>query len=508
MAALPETEDTRRQAFVPVAMTEVPSGVIGSGRRLRTPICMAVGAVLVLMIQAAMAAPDASIPEGGEATPTSGTTPQQPADPPSDGSAPPALPTDEQWAIHGQTTFVDQYHPAFASAYRGPNSLDPGSRGNETWDVTLYAGYRPWRGAEIWIDPEVDQGFGLSDTLGLAGFSSAEAYKVGAATPYVRLQRVFLRQILDLGGSVQGVDPDINQLGGSQTANRVEVTVGKFSVADIFDANTYAHDPRNDFLNWTVVDGGAFDYAADSWGYTVGAAAEWYQDWWTLRGGVFDGSITPNSEYLDERPGQQFQAIVEGEARYGLYGQTGKVRLLGYQTRALLATYSELESFFEENPNATNPDTESVRHLRNRYGGEINIEQQITVDLDIFLRASTSSDNVEPYEFTDVDRSLLGGLSLAGKRWNRPDDMVGAAFVVNNIGKAHKEYFEQGDLGLLIGDGKLSNAGPEQIFEAYYSHAVLKGVNVSVDYQLVNHPAYNVDRGPVHILGVRLHAQF
>ena len=403
---------------------------------------------------------------------------------------------------------MDQYHPAFQSAYRGGNSLDPGRRGAETWDVTLYAGFRPWTGAEIWLNPEVDQGFGLNGTLGIAGFPSAEAYKIGASTPYVRLQRVFFRQTIDLGGVVQGIDPDLNQLGGSQTANRVIVTIGKFSVADVFDTNAYAHDPRNDFLNWTVVDSGAFDYAADSWGYTVGASAEWYQDWWTLRAGLFDGSVTPNSEYLDERPGQQFQAIIEGEARYDILGRTGKLKLLGYDTRALLATYSELEAFFAANSTATNIQAESIRHLHNRPGGGINIEQQITKNLGFFLRASLSNGQIEPYEFTDVDRSLSGGLSLAGRRWNRPDDTVGAAFVVNNISKAHKNYFEQGGLGLLIGDGKLINAGPEQIFETYYSYAVLKGINISADYQLVNHPAYNVDRGPVHIFGVRLHAQF
>ena len=457
-------------------------------------------------LEPASAASPGPTPEGGPQTAVPSTEPQ--SDISTASTAPDVPPVNENWAIHGQTTFVDQYHPGFSSAYRGPNSLDPGSRGNETWDVTLYAGFRPWRGAEIWVNPEVDQGFGLNNTLGIAGFPSAEAYKVGEATPYVRIPRLFLRQTINLGGEVQGIEPDLNQLGGSQTANRVVLTAGKFGVVDVFDTNKYAHDPRNDFQNWAVVDAGAFDYAADAWGYTYGASAEWYQDWWTLRGGVFQGSVTPNSKFLVTRPGQQFQAVLEAEARYDLFGQAGKVKLLGYQTRARLGTFSELENFFVANPNASNVQAETVRRLRNKFGGGINIEQSITSDLGTFLRASLSDGRTETYDFTDIDRSLSAGLSLSGNRWNRPDDTFGAAVVINNISKAHKDYFEQGGLGVLVGDGKLTNAGPEQIFEAYYSYTVVKGVNLSADYQLVNHPGYNVDRGPVNIFGVRLHGQF
>jgi len=427
---------------------------------------------------------------------------------PAVGQTTDAIPTDEDWAIHGQTTVTEQYHPAFASAYRGTNSLDPGSRGDETWDVTLYAGFRPWAGGEIWINPELDQGFGLSNTVGIAGFASAEAYKVGAAEPYVRVPRLFFRQTFSRGGAVQPVDPDLNQLGGSQTSDRVVVWAGKFGVTDVFDTNRYAHDARNDFLNWAVIDGGAFDYAADAWGFTYGAAAEWYQAWWTLRFGVFDGSVTPNSKFLEFPLGRQFQVVAEFEARYTLLGQAGVVRLTGYQTRAKLATFSELEAYYAANPTGDIVTAEVARHLRNKFGGVLNVEQPITADLGAFLRASLSDGRTEAYDFTDIDRSLSLGLSSTGTRWGRPGDTVGLAGVVNNISKAHKDFFETGDLGVLVGDGKLTNAGPEQILEAYYSFAIRKGIEVTADYQFVNHPAYNRDRGPVSILGARLHAQF
>jgi len=176
--------------------------------------------------------------------------------------APAAAP--EDWAIHGQATFTDQYHPAFRSPYTGPQSLNSGSRGDETLDFTLYGGVRLWHGAEAWINPEIEQGFGLSNTLGVAGFPSAESYKLGASSPYVRLQRLFLRQTIDLGGETQNVEPDLNQLGGHQSANRVVFTVGKFSAVDVFDTNKYAHDARNDFLNWSVIDAGSFDVPASA----------------------------------------------------------------------------------------------------------------------------------------------------------------------------------------------------------------------------------------------------
>ena len=233
----------------------------------------------------------------------------------------------EQWAIHGQSTYTQQYQPAFRSPYQGPQSLPAAANGRETFDATLYAGFRPWKGAEIWINPEADQGFGLGNSFGVAGYLSGEAYKVGENDPYYRMSRAFFRQTIDLGGDTQKVDPGLNQLGGTQTANRLVLTAGKLSVVDIFDTNKYAHDPRNDFLNWSIVDAGSFDYAADAWGSTYGAAAEWYQDWWTVRVGLFDMSSTPNSTQLSLPLLHQDQFVTELEERHTLWGQPGKLKI-------------------------------------------------------------------------------------------------------------------------------------------------------------------------------------
>lgn len=217
--------------------------------------------------------------------------------------------------MHVQFTNVTQWHPGFSSPYSGPNSLTSGCRHEETTDLTLFVGVGLWSGAEFWINPEIDEGFGLSNTLGVAGYPSGEAYKIGADHPYFRLPRTFLRQVFNLDSPQQPVSAAANQLAGGQSVNNVTLTIGKFSVVDVFDTNSYAHDPRNDFLNWSIIDAGAFDYAADAWGYTYGAASEWTKSDWTLRGGVFALSEIPNSGVLG-RDFHQYALISEFEQHY------------------------------------------------------------------------------------------------------------------------------------------------------------------------------------------------
>jgi high affinity Mn2+ porin len=411
----------------------------------------------------------------------------------------------ETWAIHGQGTNTWLLQPAFRSPYQGPQSLTASTNARETVDLTLYAGVRPWSGAEFWFNPEIDQGFGLSDTFGVAGYVSGEAYKVGRVHPYVVFQRAFLRQTIDLGGDTEKLDPDLNQLGGTQTADRLVFTIGKFSIVDVFDTNKYAHDPRNDFLNWSIIDGGAFDYAANSWGFTYGAAAEWYQNWWTVRTGVFDLSVQPNSANLSPNTGQG-QWVTELEERHSLWDQPGKLKFLYWLSWGNLGTYTDALALSAAS--GTTPSTAAVRSFRTKYGLGLNLEQQLTADLGIFARASLSQGSVEEIDFTDINQSLSAGLSLNGTRWGRPDDTVGLAGVVNRISHDAKLYFAAGGLGGIIGDGQLPNAGPEQILEAYYSLPVFSFAHVTADYQFINNPAYNRDRGPVSVLGLRVHLEF
>ena len=414
-------------------------------------------------------------------------------------------------SLHGQTTIVDQAYPSFRSPYEGPNSLSGGGQSRETFDFTLYAGVKPWHGAEFWFNPEIDQGFGFNDTHGVAGFPSAELYKLGSTYPYARVQRAFLRQTIDLGGDTEKVDSDLNQFAGTRTADRLVLTVGRFGVNDIFDTNKYANNPKVDFLNWTAVNAGTFDYAADAWGYTYGAAAEWYQGRWTLRGGIFDLSTTPTGGVSPLGPTldstfQQFQLVGEIEERHELWGQPGKIKITGFLNRGSAGTFADAVALAQATGQPA--DINAVRSYTSRPGVSINLEQGITDTLGVFARAGWADGNVEPWEFTDVDQTVAVGISLNGKNWGRPEDTIGVIGILNGISPEHVAFLNAGGLGILIGDGQLTNYGMEKIFEAYYSYALTTSTRLTFDYQFINDPGYNADRGPVNIFAVRFHWQF
>jgi len=407
-------------------------------------------------------------------------------------------------AVHGQATMVTQGVGGFADPYRGTNSLAP-DQVRETIDVTLYAGVRPWAGGELWVNPEIDQGFGLSNTLGVAGFPSAEAYKVGKAEPYLRLQRLFFRQTIGLGGESTTVAPAANQLGGRQSANRVVLTLGKFGVGDVFDTNRYAHDPRGDFLNWSAVDTGSFDYAADAWGYSTGAAAEWYQGAWTLRAGLFNLSKVPNGETL-ERDFRQYQVDLEVEHRHVIGGQPGAIRITAFRNRGQFGRFDDALAL--AGAQGQPADTALVRQRTTRMGADVNLEQAVTSTLGVFARAGFADGAIEPYDFTDIDRTAQLGAALNGAGWGRSNDRIGLVGIVNGISREHERYLDAGGIGVLVGDGRLPHPGAEAIAEAYYDWQPRKGFDVTVDYQFIANPGYNRDRGPANVFALRLHGGF
>jgi high affinity Mn2+ porin len=412
---------------------------------------------------------------------------------------------DQNFAVHAQATFVLQANARFHSPYEGPNSLESDPHAKETFDITAYFGLRPWEGAEIWVNPEIDQGFGLSNTLGAAGFPSGEAYKVGKVNPYAKLPRWFLRQTVELGGASEAIEPDLNQLAGRERDDRLVLSIGKFSVVDVFDTNDLAHDPRSDFLNWTVIDAGTFDYAANAWGYTYGAAAELYEGGWSLRGGVFALSDVPNSAELDSSLGQN-ELVGEIEHRHSIDDEPGKIKITVFRNRGRMGRFEDAIRLAELTGEAA--DIAAVRHTRSRAGISFNVEQQVSKTASFFVKGGIANGNIEPYEFTDVDRTLAAGLTLKGNGWGRSSDTIGFAGVINGISDVHKRFLDAGGLGILVGDGKLPHPGPEQIIEAYYDLAIVSRVHASLDGQFINHPAYNRDRGPVSVGAIRLHAEF
>ena len=408
--------------------------------------------------------------------------------------------------LYGQATFVYQSHSGFNSPYQGQNSLRTDNNNAETTDITLFSGIRAGSG-ELWINPEIDQGFGLSNTLGVAGFPSGEAYKVGANTPYLRLPRAFYRKVFNLGGEEQSIPASANQLARTQTADNLILTIGKLSVVDIFDTNAYAHDPRTDFLNWSVVDAGAFDYAADAWGYTKGMSLEWTKSRWTLRGGFFDLSTIPNTTVLDHTFAQH-EWVGEIEERHQLFGHAGKLKLLGFVNKGNMGSYADALQLAIQTHSI--PDTSLVRRGSSNSGFALNLEQEIASDLGAFARASANEGNKEAFEFTEINKSVSAGLSLKGCRWGRKDDTAGLAFVANGLSGAARSYFAAGGMGILIGDGQLPHYGLEKITETYYSYALpgLDHLFLTANYQYVINPAYNMDRGPISFFGFRLHKDF
>jgi high affinity Mn2+ porin len=409
------------------------------------------------------------------------------------------------WNVHGQLTFIEQGYPAFRSPYQGANSLAGSGQIQNTTSATAFVGYRPWDGTEIYIDPELMQGFGLSNTLGVAGFPNGEAQKSNFPMPRLDIARAFVRQTFGLGGEQEAVEDGPNQLAGKRDISRITVTAGRFSVIDIFDGNAYSHDPRLDFINWNMYCCGSYDLTMDKISYTWGASAELNQKSWAIRAGYFLVPDISNSNNFDTHFFGHGEYIGELELRYSLFAQPGKLRLMGWANIANAGSYADALAMPVTTSNY--PDITQTRQARTNYGFVANMEQAITRDLGVFSRASWSPGHFEIIGWTDCDESLSFGGVLKGNAWGRPDDRIGVAGVVQGLSPIARAYFAAGGLGILIGDGQL-NYRPEQILEAYYAYSLNRWATLTFDYQFIDNPGYNADRGSVSVFSGRLHAQF
>jgi high affinity Mn2+ porin len=416
-----------------------------------------------------------------------------------------ALPESTDWNVHAQTTFIPTAYPAFRSPYAGTNSLPGIGQARETWTTTAFLGVRLWQGGEFYFDPELAQGFGLNGTLGLGGFSNGEAQKAGTAYPKIRPQRYYLRQTFGLGGEQEDVPDAANQLSGKRDIDRITLILGRFAIGDFFDGNSYAKDPRADFMNWAMWSSGAYDFPADLPGYTRGGVVELNRKDWAVRAGLFEVPTAPNSDVLTTKGGG---AIVELEERYAISDQPGKLRLGVFGNQGNTASYRQALALVAADPTLDiNATTASIRHTLPKYGFYANMEQQIVTDVGIFARASWNDGQSEILSFTDIDRSLSGGLSVKGSYWGRPSDAIGVGGAINGLSAAHRDFLAAGGIGLLIGDGRL-NYSTERILETYYAFAIDKNFTFTADYQLITNPAYNADRGPVHVFSGRFHGEF
>ena len=416
-----------------------------------------------------------------------------------------AFPEPTDWNVHAQTTLLPQGYPSFRSPYQGANSLPGGGRVRETWTVDAFLGWRVWDGGEFYFNPELAQGFGIGGTLGLAGFSNGEAQKGGAEYPRFRAQRYFFRQTFGLGGEEEDVADAANQLPGKRDIDRITLTVGRFAVGDYFDGNSYAKDPRIDFVNWAMWSSAAYDFPADLPGFTRGAVVELNRKDWAVRAGLFEVPAAPNSDVLTFKTGG---AVVELEERYAIFDQPGKLRLGAFVNRGNTGNYRDALAIGGADPALDINDVmASIRHEQLKYGFYVNGEQQIAIDVGIFARLSWNDGQNEILSFTDIDRSLSGGLSIRGSYWGRPADTVGFGAAINGLSGAHRDFLAAGGNGLLIGDSQL-NYRTERTLETYYAYAIDRNFTLTADYQLIVNPAYNANRGPVSIFSGRLHGEF
>jgi len=410
----------------------------------------------------------------------------------------------QRFNLHFQQTVITQAKPSFSADYSGLNSLSTKGETQSSLTTTLFGGARLWKGAEAYFNPELSGGAGLSKTLGAAGFPNGETFRVGAAEPKIYIARLYFTQNFEWGKEKDTLTDDANQLAGLKSKRYFSVTVGKFGMADFYDGNEFSHDPRTQFMNWSLMDNGAWDYPANTRGYVIGSHFELGMPTWTLRFAFTMSTTTANGAIWDAKIGHANTQTLEYEKRYTLNGNKGTVRVLGFRNNGKMGDYRQALAASPVNPVV---DT-NLTYGKHKYGFGISADQYLSKDFGIFAKVSYNDGHTETWYFTEIDRSLSFGGVLKGTSWKRADDELGLAFVANGLSAPHKDYLAAGGYGFIIGDGKL-NYGHEMIAELYYKiNAFQKKVWLTPDYQFILNPAYNKDRGPVNVFSLRAHVEF
>ena len=415
----------------------------------------------------------------------------------------------EETSAKYQTTYNWQKHPAFNSPYAGLNSLSAASDKMYTFSATAHWGLRIWHNGELYFNPEIASGMPFTDNLvGLGGFTNGEITRAAGTTPKVYRQRLFLRHTWNRGGGAETIESDFNQMAGTVDKNRTVLTVGNFSTLDVFDRNAYAKDPRTQFMNWGNWTYASWDYAADARGFGWGFALEFYKNDWVYRLGRMTGPKVPNGIPVDFNLLRHYGDQFEIERAHTLNNQAGKMRLLFYRNRAVLADFNDATAYLQANNPA---DKQTIFNVRNdekiKYGLGLNIEQALNDEIGFFFRGMKSDGKTETYAFTEVDGSLSTGFLVKGNQWRRAQDTVGIALMANYLSPQRRRFLEAGGISFFIGDGQLQYR-PETIFESFYNWHISKGLWLTGDCQRIQNPAYNASRGPVTIYAVRFHAEF
>jgi high affinity Mn2+ porin len=414
--------------------------------------------------------------------------------------------------VSGQANIIFQAHPGFHSPYQGANSLRNGGEYKTSLVGTLFLGYQPHHhvryNTDFIVDFESAGGRGLSQALGLAGFTNLDVVRNPnlGSTPY--LARGVIHQTIGLTNQTTNAVRGPFSLAAEVPERRFEFRIGKMSLADLLDNNSIGSDSHLQFTNWTIDNNGAWDYAADTRGYTVAAFAEYDDKVWSARYLIAAMPVVANGIDLDWAISRARGQNIEFELRHSLvHGRKGVTRVLSFVNNAHMGSYREAVAAYVDGQDPTPEITHHERFGAVKYGFGWNNEQEITANLRLFSRFGWNEGKHESFAYTEVDQTVSVGGDYAGASWGRPVDKIGVAFVSNAIKKDHQNYLKNGGLGFLLGDGRL-NYGRENIVESYYNLHAWRGLFYALGFSFIDHPGYNRDRGPVYVPSVRMHVDF
>lgn len=434
----------------------------------------------------------------------------------------------ESWNAYGQFTYISNWKRSFSALYTNlngsPNSLLTTPERSFTGSATLYLGARLWDGGEAYFAPELISERPLSQLKGLGGaIQNFELQKSGGELPEVYTSRVYIRQTFGFGGTPVRKESDQLQLGTTYTSRRLVLALGRFSILDFFDKNAFDIDPRQGFLSLGLMTYAAYDFASDARGYSWGGVAEFYWDDWAVRVGRITPPKNPNQLNIDFRLFKFYGDQIELEHKHKFHDQEGMVRVLGFRNREDIGRFSDAIAIFQADPlknatsctgfnygsgNASAPDLCWARKPNVKMGIGIFAEQYIAKDIGVFSRAMYSDGKTEVDAYTSTDRSASFGVVAKGSLWSRPNDITGVALNLGWISSVHAQYLRMGGIDGFVGDGTITPAAESAVDLFYSVHLPKSPLWFTGDYQHVINPAFNSDRGPVNIFGIRIHGEF
>ncbi len=449
-------------------------------------------------LQSALAAENGDSVAATDKSPSSNSAP---------ASAPVGLTNSWPQLVGAQYTWIRQHQYALHSPYSGDRSLDASGDTQATHTGGLYFGWAITDSLQAYLDTEKFNGAGVSGATGLGGLTNGDVVRQGSASlrKDFYIARKYLRYMIPLSGETSDVGRSQDHLPGKEAITRLEFKAGTMAVTDDFDQNRYASSTRTQFMNWSLWANTAWDYAADTRGYTNGVMAGYISPKWSLRFGVYQMPTEANGYNLDGPLSKAREENIELTLAPNAAGTI--VRLLAYRNIARMGIYRD--AINDAAPGSTPNITADDQPGRKKVGYAINIEQPFADagETGLFLRAGWNDGRTETFAFTEVDRTLTFGFQIAGNHWGRSEDRLGIAMAVNGLSKDHRDYLAAGGSGFMLGDGAL-HYGEEQIVEAYYRIQVQKYVQFGPDFQYVRNPDYNQDRGPARFIAFRLHAEY